>query len=67
MEKQNPEIQLIANVVVQNTEGQVLFVKYESEDERWWLPGDDLTPFQHPDERAAEILNAVSGLKWELL
>ena len=63
MEKANPEVQLISNIVVQDDDGRVLFVKYDLDDERWWLPGDDLVPYQHPDERAAEILNGLPGLK----
>ena len=54
MEKANPDIQLISNIVVRNGAGDVLFVKYDSEDERWWLPGDDLVPYQHPDDRARQ-------------
>lgn len=65
MEKANPEIQLIANVVVTDKRGHVLFIKYDPEDERWWLPGDDLVPYQHPDERAKEVLDAVAGLTWK--
>lgn len=42
-EKQ-PEIQLIANLVVQRPDGKVLLVRYDAEDERWWLPGEDLDP-----------------------
>jgi hypothetical protein len=64
MEKADPDIQLISNLVVQDDTGRVLFVKYDPEDERWWLPGDDLVPYQHPDERAAEILNGLPGLTW---
>jgi hypothetical protein len=64
MEKANPDIQLISNMVVQDNAGRVLFVKYDPEDERWWLPGDDLVPYQHPDDRAAEILNGLQGLTW---
>jgi hypothetical protein len=59
-----PEIQLISNLVVTNEEGQVLFIKYDPEDEKWWLPGDDLKPYQHPDERAKEVLDAIEGLTW---
>ncbi len=60
-----PEIQLISNIVVQDNQGRVLFVKYDPEIERWWLPGEDLTPYQHPDERAREILDGLTGLEWD--
>jgi ADP-ribose pyrophosphatase YjhB (NUDIX family)/DNA-binding PadR family transcriptional regulator len=57
-----PAIQLIANLVVRRPDGQVLFVRYDPEDERWWLPGEDLTPYEHPDEAARRILAEFSGL-----
>src|SRR5438309_2810762 len=65
METARPEIQLISNIVVKDGEGHVLFVKYDPEDDRWWLPGDDLSPYQHPDDRAREILNGIAGLEWD--
>jgi len=64
MENAHPEIQLISNIVLQDDAGRVLFVKYDADDERWWLPGDDLVPYQHPDDRAREILDGFTGLKW---
>jgi hypothetical protein len=67
MDAPNPEIQLISNVVVQDCEGNILLVKYDMEDERWWLPGEDLTPYQHPDDRAKEVLGALAGLQWDSL
>jgi len=57
-----PAIQLIANLVVRRTDGQVLFVRYDPEDERWWLPGEDLNPYEHPNEAARRILAEFSGL-----
>ncbi len=59
MPDQQPEIQLIANLVVQRADGKVLFVRYHADDERWWLPGEDLEPYEHPDDRAREALLAV--------
>ncbi|MGH8927658.1 MAG: NUDIX domain-containing protein [Acidimicrobiia bacterium] len=50
--EKNPEIQLISNLVVTGPDGRVLFVRYDPEDDRWWLPGEDLEPYEHPDERA---------------
>jgi DNA-binding PadR family transcriptional regulator/ADP-ribose pyrophosphatase YjhB (NUDIX family) len=57
-----PAIQLIANLVVIRADGQVLFVRYDPEDERWWLPGEDLNPYEHPDEAAQRVLGAFTGL-----
>lgn len=57
-----PAIQLIANLVVTRPDGQVLFVRYDPEDERWWLPGEDLNPYEHPDEAARRILAEFTGL-----
>jgi ADP-ribose pyrophosphatase YjhB (NUDIX family) len=57
-----PPIQLIANLVVRRADGQVLFVRYDPDDERWGLPGEDLHPYEHPDEAAQRILAEFSGL-----
>ena len=54
MAEQQPDIQLIANLVVLRPDGNVLFVRYHADDERWWLPGEDLEPYEHPDERARQ-------------
>jgi ADP-ribose pyrophosphatase YjhB (NUDIX family) len=29
---------------------------------RWWLPGEDLEPYEHPDERARKTLEALGGV-----
>jgi len=62
MSAQHPEIQLIANLVVRRGDGRILLVRYHADDERWWLPGEDLEPFEHPDERASAILAGFRGL-----
>jgi ADP-ribose pyrophosphatase YjhB (NUDIX family) len=62
MSAQHPEIQLIANLVVRRADGRVLLVRYHADDERWWLPGEDLEPFEHPDERASAVLAGFPGL-----
>lgn len=59
-----PDTQLIANLVITDGTGRVLFVRHDPEEERWWLPGDDLEPYQHPDERARQLLEELSGLEW---
>jgi ADP-ribose pyrophosphatase YjhB (NUDIX family) len=51
----NPEIQLIANVVLQQADGRVLLTKYD-DTEQWWLPGGELEPYEHPDEAAAKVV-----------
>lgn len=57
-----PEIQLLANVVIDNGQGQVLLTQYDAEDERWWLPGAELVAYEHPDEAAKRAL-ADLGIK----
>jgi ADP-ribose pyrophosphatase YjhB (NUDIX family) len=51
-----PEIQVISSLVVQREDGDVLLVRYDLDDERWWLPGDDLVPYEHPDDAARRFL-----------
>jgi len=34
--------QIIANLVITNSAGQVLFVRYDPDNEKWWLPGSDV-------------------------
>lgn len=69
----DPSIQLIANLVVTDSEGRVLLTRYDPEPEtdvadaavRWWLPGRELTPYQHPDQAAAEALAEIVGITVE--
>lgn len=63
---QQPDIQLISNLVVTRKDGMILFVRYDPDDERWWLPGEDLDPYEHPDERARKEL-ARFGLEADRL
>ena len=56
MTERHPDIQLISNLVVVNRDGNVLFVRYDEDDDRWWLPGEDLEPYEHPDARAEKEL-----------
>ena len=51
------DVQLIANLVVRRPDGRVLFVRYHEDDERWWLPGEDLEPYEHPDDAARRVLD----------
>ena len=55
-----PDIQLIANAVITDGRGRVLLTRYGADDaERWWLPGTDLKPYEHPD---AALRRALDGL-----
>jgi ADP-ribose pyrophosphatase YjhB (NUDIX family) len=57
------DVQIIASLVVRRTDGRVLLVRCQHEDERWWLPGEDLEPYEHPDEAARRILGLLPGLR----
>ncbi len=56
------DTQVIANLVVRGNDGHILFVRYDPENEKWWLPGEDVEPFTHPDETAAKLLADLPGL-----
>ena len=60
-----PDVQLISNLIVAKSPSDVLLVKYDASDERWWLPGGDLEPYEHPDEAARRILADLPGLTVE--
>lgn len=51
-----PDVQVISSLVVRNESGDVLLIRYSRDDERWWLPGDDLEPYEHPDDAARRFL-----------
>lgn len=57
-----PPIQLIANLVVVTPADEVLLVRYDAENERWWLPGSDLGAEEHPDEAARRVLAEFPGV-----
>lgn len=57
------DTQIIANLVVQNLDGEILFVRYDRENEKWWLPGRDVEPFTHPDDAVAGILREFDGIE----
>lgn len=63
MTEKQPDVQVISNLIVRDAGGRVLLVRYDAGDERWWLPGRDLVPYQHPDEAAAQILGEYPGLE----
>lgn len=60
MAKKTPEIQLIANAVITDGRGRVLLTRYGDDgDERWWLPGAELTPYEHPDDALRRALDGL--------
>ena len=59
MTEKQPDVQLIANLVVRDEDGRVLLVRYDPDDERWWLPGRDVAPYKHPDEAAGRCPRRV--------
>lgn len=71
MEPQEPAIQLIANLVVQRPDGQVLLAQYNRDNEssepnptaRWWLPAHELDQYQHPDDAASHAIDSIGGLE----
>ena len=62
MTEDKVDTQIIANLIVRNGEGQVLFLRYDPENEKWWLPGGDVAPFTHPDEARDRVLAEIEGL-----
>jgi DNA-binding PadR family transcriptional regulator len=63
MAEKQPDVQVISSLIVREPGGRVLLVRYDADDDRWWLPGRDLVPYQHPDEAVAEILGEYPGLE----
>ena len=61
MNEQHPEVQVISNVVAVRDDDTILFLRYDPDEGRWWLPGADVRPYQHPDERAREVLAELGG------
>ena len=56
---EKPDIQIIANLVVVNQDGEVLLTQYNPAVDRWWLPGQDVAPYTHPDETAQAIVESM--------
>ena len=54
-----PDIQLIANAVITDRRGRVLLTHYDDNESRWWLPGSNLEPYEHPEEA---LQRALAGL-----
>jgi len=61
-ETKRPQIDLIANLIVRRN-GEILFVQHEKDEDAWWLPGGDLEPYEHPDDRARTVIEGLVGLK----
>lgn len=53
------DVQLISNLVVRRPDGRILLIRYHDDDERWWLPGEDLEAYEHPDERTRQVLETT--------
>ena len=62
MSEKSVETQVIANLVITNDDGHVLFVRYDPESEKWWLPGRDVEPYTHPDDHARQVVAEMDGL-----
>lgn len=62
MSETSVDTQVISNLVVRNGDGEILFVRYDPENEKWWLPGADVEPFTHPDDTATKVLGDIEGL-----
>lgn len=58
-----PDVQLIANAVITDGRGSVLLTRYDEDDaqERWWLPGAQLEPYEHPDEALQRALEGLAA------
>ena len=54
-----PDIQLIANAVITDGKGRVLLTRYDEDEDRWWLPGTDLKPYEHPDDALRRALDGL--------
>ncbi len=54
------DTQVIANLVTINDKGQVLLTQLD-DSEKWWLPGEDVEPFTHPDDTVAKIAAKLTG------
>ncbi len=56
MSEETVATQVIANLVVTDRDGRVLFVRHDPESGKWWLPGRDVEPYTHPDDTAEAVL-----------
>jgi ADP-ribose pyrophosphatase YjhB (NUDIX family) len=55
MSTETPNVQLIVNLVIVR-DNQTLLVRYDTENEAWWLPGGDLEPYEQPEAATQRIL-----------
>ncbi|MDE0242216.1 MAG: hypothetical protein OXK82_12980 [Deltaproteobacteria bacterium] len=58
MTEETVATQVIANLVVTDRDGHVLFVRHDPDSEKWWLPGRDVEPYTHP---APSVLNEATN------
>ena len=63
MTENKVDAQVITSLVVHRPDEAVLFVRYDSDEERWWLPGGDVEPYTHPDDSARKLLADMPGLR----
>lgn len=56
---QDVDIQVVVNLIVVNGDSQVLYLKRDPKLEKWWLPGEDVEPFTHPDAQATKIAASI--------
>ncbi|MDE0046137.1 MAG: hypothetical protein OXU19_09795 [bacterium] len=63
MTEETVATQVIANLVVTDRDGHVLFVRHDPDSEKWWLPGRDVEPYTHPDDTAGAVLADLTGLE----
>ncbi len=62
MTEETVATQVIANLVVTDRHGRVLFVRHDPDNGKWWLPGRDVEPYTHPDDTAGAVLDEMAGL-----
>lgn len=64
---ETPAVQLLVNVVIHDGD-RVLLARYDATpdespaDIRWWLPGAELDPYEHPDAAALAVVDGIAGL-----
>lgn len=60
-EGKQPDVQLIANAVITDGRGRVLLTRYDDDEDRWWLPGAQLKPYEHPDQALQRALEGLAA------
>lgn len=60
MSDSDASVQVIANLVIHDGNHKVLLVQTNPDTERWWLPGQDVEPFTHPDAAADNTIQQLN-------